>query len=112
MNVMITGSRGWKNGCAIQDRLDALPTHARLMQGGAKGADLIAADWAHRHGRVCRQFSPDWNRPSPERYHERNDAMLKEADLVLAFWDGSSPGTKSVIKKARDQGIPVEVISP
>lgn len=107
--VMVTGSRTCHDVVMIEARLDRLPANSRLMQGGAKGVDLVAADWAKARGRVCERFAPDYTRPSPQRYHERNDRMLDLADLVLAFWDGTSRGTASVIAKARRRGIPLEV---
>ena len=56
-------------------------------------------------------FPPDPSVPSPQRFHLRNDQMLDRADLVLAFHDGESRGTASVIAKARKRGITVEVIT-
>ncbi len=39
-----------------------------------------------------------------------NLRMLDEQpDLVLAWWDGVSPGTKHMIEAAAARGIPVEV---
>ncbi len=108
---MVTGSRGWKNEAAIRDRLAALPADACVMQGGAAGADNIAYRFCLDKGLKYQTYRPAITRPSPQRYHERNDRMLDQADLVLAFWDGRSRGTGSVIEKAQRRGIPVEVIS-
>ncbi len=33
----------------------------------------------------------------------------QEPDLVLAWWDGRSPGTRHMIETAAQRGIPVEV---
>lgn len=116
MRVMVTGSRGWKDYSAVLERLRALPDGTTVMHGGAWGADACADDalaelyfQEARDLEVERHF-PDATRPSPQRYHERNDAMLDRAGLVLAFWDGKSRGTASVIRKAKERGIPVEVV--
>jgi hypothetical protein len=37
-------------------------------------------------------------------------AILGEADLVLAFWDGCSRGTKHVIENGKKLGIPLRII--
>ena len=37
--------------------------------------------------------------------------MIEYADLVLAFWDGASRGTKFVIDNCKSRGIPVRVLS-
>lgn len=35
--------------------------------------------------------------------------IIENADLVLAFWDGSSKGTKYVIDNCKKRNIPVQV---
>lgn len=112
-NIVVTGSRSWRNGEKVDDALDlclAFNRRMRLIQGGAAGADRLAYEWAQDRGVDCETFAPDYSRPSPQRYHERNDRMLDKADQVIAFWDGESRGTKSVIDKARDRGLRVQVI--
>jgi hypothetical protein len=118
MKVMVCGSRGWTDAHAIEQRLDALRDHRpsptfRLIVGTDRkgvGADSIARDWALRRGVTLDEFPPDVTLPSPQRFHVRNDAMLNEnPDIVLAFWDGESPGTSSVINKAYKRGIVTEV---
>ena len=39
----------------------------------------------------------------------RNKLIVDSADFVLAFWDGKSKGTKSVIEYCKKQGKPYEV---
>lgn len=109
--VMVTGSRGWTDYASIEEVLAAAVIQGdTLIQGGARGADKHAREWALLHSIPCETYAPDRLIPSPQRYHERNDAMLKRADVVLAFWDGQSPGTRSVIEKAQAAGIPVEIV--
>jgi len=121
VNVMVTGSRGWTDHETIFDTLTRLFDRAAeraeefvLMHGGAEGADTIAHEWgAEMFPDVeIRVFRPRKDRPSPQRFHERNDAMLYDADYVLAFWDGKSRGTKSVIDKAIKRGLEYEVHAP
>jgi hypothetical protein len=38
----------------------------------------------------------------------RNEEMAREADGLLAFWDGESSGTKDMIDRAREHGLPVQ----
>jgi hypothetical protein len=111
MRVMVCGSRDWIDWNSVRYRLMNLPKDTVVMQGGAAGADNIAWRECERLDLENETYLPDYTRPSPQRYHERNDEMLARADLVLAFWDGKSRGTKSVIEKAKGKGIPVEVIA-
>ncbi len=108
--VMICGSRTWRDAEAIRNVICQLPAFTVVMEGEAGGADEIVHDAAHEFGYHVEAFPPDPRRPSPQRYHERNDAMLAKANRVIAFWDGKSRGTKSVIDKARERGIEVEVV--
>ena len=32
---------------------------------------------------------------------KRNDTIIKEADKIMAFWNGKSTGTKYVIEKVK-----------
>jgi hypothetical protein len=110
--VLVCGSRGWRDGLAIHRRLEELPEGTHLIHGGADGADDLAADAADLLGIRQLVCMPDYKTYGSKRApHVRNDVMLDHSDLVLAFWDGESPGTKSVIEKAKKRGIPVEVIS-
>lgn len=116
MKVMVCGTRDFADpfraSLAIDARIRQLPPHCHVLHGAARGADQIAAEAAHRHGHTVTPYPPDKRRPSPQRFHERNDRMLAERpDLVLAFWDGKSRGTLSVIEKAKRSGIPLEVVA-
>ena len=54
--------------------------------------------------------------PSPAAYRAAGLAMLAEADLLLAVWDGGpargTGGSAEVVAHARELGLPVEVIWP
>ena len=39
----------------------------------------------------------------------RNITIIEHSDLVLAFWDGSSRGTKFVIDRCKEMGKPIRV---
>jgi hypothetical protein len=111
---MVCGTRDFADpfrwSLLIDARIGELPAGCTVLHGTARGADIIAAEAAERRGHTVVPFPPDENRPSPQRFHERNDRMLNDGpDLVLAFWDGKSRGTWSVIDKATRRGIPVEV---
>lgn len=109
--IMVTGSRGWRDEKKVESVLGrVVEPDDTVIHGGAAGADRMAYDWCRQLGFNCQSYAPDVRRPSPQRYHERNDKMLDLADVVLAFWDGESTGTYSVIKKAVERRLPLEVI--
>lgn len=127
MKIVITGSRGWTDAAPIRARLEQLPPCSFVMHGGAPGVDQLACTIATNLGHAVRAFYADWRvkpdtppgairrRPNGAPYDSRagirrNLVMLdQEPDLVLAWWDGVSPGTKHMIESAAARGIPVEV---
>ncbi len=117
MKVLVCGSRSWGDDrdqrYKVYDRIGDLPRDATIIHGGAAGADRLAANAAHRRGNPVEEFLADWGLHGRRAGIVRNLEMLdQEPDLVLAFWDGESRGTKHTIDEATRRGIPVEVISP
>jgi len=73
---------------------------AFIISGGAKGADTMGVQWANRNNIPTMVFNPDFkNRKRP--YHFRNRQIVKECDVLIAFWNDSSTGTKYTIDFAR-----------
>lgn len=110
MKIMVCGSRDWSDGLMIRDVLGMeWRTNPTILHGDCRGADRIAAEVAEGFGFNVVAFPPDHRRPSPQRYHERNRAMLDQADKVIAFLliGAENKGTLGVIKEANRRGIPV-----
>ncbi len=106
MKVAVIGSRG-----LTAPRLDAfLPGDTdEILTGGAAGVDASARAWAEEAGIPCREFLPDYERFGRSAPIRRNAEMLSEADLVLAFWDGKSPGTRFGIEYCKKHGVPIRL---
>jgi hypothetical protein len=121
VRILVTGSRSWPldEWPKIYDVLDRifLALNRRedfwLCHGAAEGADTTAGDWAVTRGvEAIMEFPPDYATHGKRAPHVRNDLMLDLCDYVVAFWDGKSRGTKSVIDKAIERGLPFEVHTP
>lgn len=41
---------------------------------------------------------------------ERNKLIVDECDCVLAFWDGTSRGTKFTLDYAKEKNKPIKII--
>lgn len=77
-----------------------------LVQGGARGADLLAAQWAQRNGVVYETFPAHWDELGAFAGHERNQRMLDAgAVFVVAFPGGK--GTANMVQIARTAGVMV-----
>ena len=93
MKLAIIGSRGITS-------LDLTPymRHCtEVVSGGARGVDSVAARYAREHGLKLTEFLPDYDRYGRGAPLVRNRLIVDYADLVIAFWDGKSRGTKYVI---------------
>jgi hypothetical protein len=112
VNLLVCGSRHWFDYASIRDYLAAFVDRGgvSILHGAAVGADIVASRACRELGLNCYAFPPDYETFGKDAPHVRNDEMLKHADRVVAFWDGESRGTASVIRKARKLGLPIEVV--
>ena len=106
MKVAIIGSRSIT---AID--LDALvpPEATEILSGGARGVDALARAWAEAHGLPCREFLPDYRLYGRGAPLKRNADIVREADLVIAIWDGASRGTAFTISECSRTGTPCRI---
>jgi hypothetical protein len=113
MRVVVTGSRDWRDGRAIQRALAALIDRApvTIVHGDARGADRLADHAAHvleRWGYRVERFPADWRTHGRAAGPIRNRQMLEAgADAVFAFPMPGSRGTLDCMIEAHRRGIPV-----
>ncbi len=109
MRVAVIGSRG----LTVKDLGKYLPEDTtEIVSGGAKGVDTSAREYALAHGIKLTEFLPDYKKYGRSAPLKRNITIIENADLVLAFWDGQSRGTKFVIDNCRERSVPVRVFTP
>ena len=115
MKVLVCGSRSWENLPRLFAELDRIvggATTSVVITGGADGADTLADGWAknRKHDRII--CPANWKRHGRAAGPIRNRLMLDLGpEMVIAFRDGDSPGTRDCIDEAERRGIPIEVIS-
>ena len=107
MKTAIIGSRGITD-IDIEAYLPA--DTDEIVSGGVKGVDTLAREYAERHGIKLTEFLPDYVRYKRGAPLKRNEQIIDYADVILAFWDGKSKGTKFVIDKAEKAGKYVRII--
>jgi hypothetical protein len=80
-----------------------------VVSGTARGVDRLGEEFAKRNGLLVHKFPADWDTHGKAGGHIRNRYMgtfAKEHDgLLLAIWDGVSPGTEGMIDYARSIGL-------
>ncbi len=106
MKTAIVGSRNITN----VDLPRFIPAGTtEIVSGGARGVDTIAKEYANRNGLKLTEFLPDYERFGRGAPLKRNITIIENADIVLAFWDGKSRGTKFVIDNCRRKNIPIKI---
>ena len=106
MKVAIIGSRN-----LVVDNLEKYlpPDTSEIVSGGAMGIDTCANEFAKKNGLKITIFYPDYKRFGRTAPLKRNLQIIEYADIVYAFWDGKSRGTKFVIDNCKEFGKTVKV---
>lgn len=122
MRVLVCGGRDWTDRECIRAILDGMVTGQLdpllVIEGGAKGADSIAGEWAHDwHPTHAdrRSFPADWATHGKGAGPIRNQKMLNEGkpDVVWAFVTrplAESRGTADMVRRAVAAGVPTYVV--
>ena len=106
MKVAIIGSRDLTIG-NLEKYIPQGTTE--IISGGAKGVDACARDYAIAHNIKLTEFLPEYDKYGKNAPLKRNLTIIENADVVLAFWNGKSRGTKFVIEKCRKLGKEIRV---
>jgi hypothetical protein len=80
-----------------------------VLSGGCRGLDEHGEKWAETHGFEVQRFPADWSQ-GKKAGPLRNQAMVDEADAVVAIAYPDSRGTKDCVRRAIAKGIPVAML--
>lgn len=106
MRIAVIGSRG----LSVANLEKYLPSDVtEIVSGAAKGVDTSAREYALAHNLKLTEFLPEYDKFGRSAPLKRNITIIEYADLVLAFWDGKSRGTKFVIDNCKKRNIPVKI---
>jgi hypothetical protein len=87
VKVAIVGSRRFSEPSRVSDYVNSLPPRASIITGSASFDELADAS----------------------RSAARNQRLVDACDVLVAFWDGSSQGTRATVERALDSGKEVHV---
>jgi len=102
MKLAIVGSRTFTDYLFLESTIMTRinKTVTEIVSGGAPGADSLAEDFAKKFRLKMKVFPADWKRLGKKAGCLRNISIIEYSDIVIAFWDFVSPGTKSSIDLA------------
>lgn len=109
MKVAVIGSRDYAKLHLVRKLVETLPSNCILISGGARGVDTVAEEVAKARGLTVQVFPAEWRKYGRGAGIKRNRDIILHADVVLAFWNGNSPGTEHSIQLAKSLGKPVQV---
>ena len=94
MKVAVIGSRK----LTVTNLEKYLPEETdEIVSGGAVGIDSCAREYAVKNGLRLTEFLPDYEKYGRAAPIIRNKLIAEYSDIVFAFWDGESRGTKFVV---------------
>lgn len=102
MKYAIVGSRSFTDYEFLCEKLKTHNPHiSMIVSGGAKGADSLASRYAYEHDIPLKEHIPEWDKYGRAAGMIRNKKIVEGSDVVIAFWDGESRGTKNSIDIAK-----------
>ena len=106
MKVAVIGSRELR----VDNLGKYLPEEVtEIVSGGARGIDTSAREYALKNNIKLKEFLPEYEKYGRAAPLKRNMQIIDYADMVLAFWDGKSRGTKFVIDNCKRIGKRVKI---
>ena len=114
MKIIIAGSRDFVSYLTLEKYCDKIIdllgcSDIIIVSGTAKGADKLGERYAQYKGFEIAQFPADWDKFGKSAGYKRNEQMALYSDALIAFWDGSSKGTKHMIDLAKRHNLKVFV---
>lgn len=116
MKVIVAGSRNFNNYNFLKEKLDHIFNNVlkikdiTIISGHARGADQLGERYAKERKLKCEVYPADWDKHGKAAGYIRNEKMAKVGDILVAFWDGESRGTKHMIRTMKDLGKKVIIV--
>lgn len=82
---------------------------SQIISGGAKGADILGAQFAIDNKIELIEYKPDWKKYGRSAGFKRNVDIIENCDFCIAFWDGKSNGTKHDIDLCKQMNKSYEI---
>lgn len=110
MTVAIVGSRNC-GSLTLECVLENIPPNCTgIVSGGASGVDTLARRAARRLGVPLEEYLPNYEAYGRMAPLVRNRLIVERAELVLAFWDYCSRGTRDALKKALELDKKIKIV--
>jgi predicted Rossmann fold nucleotide-binding protein DprA/Smf involved in DNA uptake len=110
VKVAIVGSRHFSETDRVSDYVKALPRGASIITGSASGVDAAATRAARAKGIPIQVMPASFDElADASKSAARNQRLIDACDVLVAFWDGGSKGTRNTVDRALDSGKEIHV---
>lgn len=109
-SVIVCGGRYYRDRDGVYTALGSLLAQLQaeqVVQGGASGADEMAADWCEENSFPCVTVPAKWDQYGKAAGPLRNQLMLDRYQPVAVIAFPGAAGTADMIRKAERAGVPV-----
>jgi hypothetical protein len=108
MRTIIAGSRGIQDDYIVAEAVKASKFEVTtVISGTARGVDKLGEHWAWVNKIPVEQYPANWDKFGISAGYRRNEQMARNADALIAIWDGKSKGTLHMIESARKESLKV-----
>ena len=114
--TIIAGGRDFMDYNLLKEKTDKILQEKKvthkivIISGCARGADTLGLPYASENAFDIEEYPADWDKYGKKAGYMRNVEMAKNADALIAFWDGKSKGTKHMIDIATERNLSIRVI--
>jgi predicted Rossmann fold nucleotide-binding protein DprA/Smf involved in DNA uptake len=110
LRVAIVGSRRFSEPQRVAEYVNSLPPRASIITGSASGVDAAATKAARAKGIPIQVLPASFDELNDaSKSTARNQRLVDACDVLVAFWDGVSKGTRATVDRALDGGKEVHV---
>lgn len=115
-NIIIAGSRTFTDFNLLVATCDIVINETfsdksiKIIEGGAKGADLLGRRYANLRKYPVETFPAQWSLYGKAAGYKRNEQMANVSQALIAFWEKESRGTKHMIDIATAKGLEVFIL--
>jgi hypothetical protein len=110
VKVIIAGTRTCKDMLLLEQAVSESGFEiTEIVCGESTGGEHLGLVWGERNNIPVKVFATDWERYGDTASSRRNGEMADYGEALIALWDGTSPGTRSLIAKANKRNLKVYV---
>ena len=111
--VIIAGGRDFNDYRLLKQMCDHYLSNTTkritIVSGAANGADRLGERYAKERGFNISSHPADWDKFGKSAGYIRNKEMAGEANALIAFHDGNSNGTASMISLAEKHNLKIAI---